>query len=319
MSSAPRTERTVEPLAPGATIGFVGLGHMGLPMTKRLVDAGYDVRGFDVSEQARAAFHGETGATPVDSLAASASGARAVVLMLPNSAIVKRVLFDDGLLEALAEGTILLDMGSSVPTETRALVDPTAQRGVQLVDAPVSGGVKGARAGSLTVMVGGPDAYVEACQPLLESVGGRVLHVGDIGTGHALKALNNLLSAATLIATAEAVSAGRRFGLDPKVMIDAINTSSGRSYSTEYKFPDFVLPETYDAGFDLRLMVKDLHSALDLQHATGSPSGVSEAVLNAWERAAEVLPEGVDHTEIARWIDEGVPTAAEGPERARRS
>jgi 3-hydroxyisobutyrate dehydrogenase len=293
------------PLAPGATIGWVGLGNMGGPMVGQLQQAGYLVRGFDVSADARAAVAQETGAEAVDELTAVADGAQAVVLMLPNSKIVRAVLLDGGLLDALAPGTLLLDMSSSAPTDTRDIAPQIEAKGIPFVDAPVSGGVRGARQGSLTIVVGGEDAFVEAARPLLETVGNRALHVGGIGAGHALKALNNLLSAATLIATSEAVEAGRRFGLDPAVMIDAINTSSGRSYSTEYKFPDFVLTDKYDAGFDIALMVKDIGCALDLAESTGSPSTVTEAVVGQWRKAAADLPAGSDHTAIAKWIHDG--------------
>jgi 3-hydroxyisobutyrate dehydrogenase len=302
MSSPPKADPPV--LKPGTTIGFVGLGNMGGPMVARLVDAGYTVRGFDVSEDARMAVGEETGATIVDAVSEVAQGADGVVLMLPNSAIVKAVLLDQELLDGIAPGTLLLDMSSSAPTETKALSGTIDDRGVFFVDAPVSGGVRGAKAGSLTIVVGGEDAAVEAARPLLETVGSRALHVGDIGAGHALKALNNLLSAATLIATAEAVEAGRRFGLDPAVMIDAFNTSSGRSYSTEHKFPDFVLPETYNAGFNINLMVKDIGCALDLAESTGSPSSVTEVIVDQWRKAAEDLPADADHTAIAKWVHE---------------
>jgi 3-hydroxyisobutyrate dehydrogenase len=287
-------------LSPGTTVGFVGLGNMGGPMVANLVAAGYTVRGFDV-----AAVGEETGATIVGAVAEVAQGADGVVLMLPNSKIVRAVLIDEGLLDAITPGTLLLDMSSSAPTDTRDIAPRIAERGVHFVDAPVSGGVRGARAGSLTIVVGGEEADVEAARPLLEVVGSRALHVGGIGAGHALKALNNLLSAATLIATSEAIEAGRRFGLDPAVMIDAINTSSGRSYSTENKFPDFVLPGTYDAGFNINLMVKDLGCALDLAESTGSPSAVTEVIVDQWRKAAENLPADADHTAIAKWIHEG--------------
>jgi 3-hydroxyisobutyrate dehydrogenase len=271
-------------------------------MTARLLEAGYVVRGFDVSADARAAF----GEGAVEDVAAVADGADAVVLMLPNSAIVSAVARDGGLLDALAPGTLLLDMGSSEPLETQALEKDALSRDVQLVDAPVSGGVRGAKAGSLTIVVGGPEAHVEAARPMLEVLGGKVVRVGDIGAGHALKSLNNLLSAATLLATSEAVAAGRAFGLDPKVMVDAFNTSSGRSYSTEHKFPDFVLPGTWNAGFGLRLMLKDIRIALGLAEATGSPHELSERIVALWGDASEALPEDADHTEIARWVDAGI-------------
>jgi 3-hydroxyisobutyrate dehydrogenase len=297
VSSTPKADPPV--LSPGTTIGFVGLGNMGGPMVANLVTAGYAVRGFDV-----APVGGDTGATIVGAAAEVAQGADGVVLMLPNSKIVRAVLLEQGLLDAIAPGTLLLDMSSSAPTDTRDIAPAIAERGVHFVDAPVSGGVRGARAGSLTIVVGGEDADVEASRPLLEVVGSRALHVGAIGAGHALKALNNLLSAATLIATSEAVEAGRRFGLDPAVMIDAINTSSGRSYSTEHKFPDFVLPETYDAGFNINLMVKDIACALELAESTGSPSAVTGVIVDQWRKAAQDLPGDADHTAIAKWVHE---------------
>jgi len=310
MSSKPKAEPRT--LAPGTTIGFVGLGNMGGPMAANLVAAGYTVRGFDVSEAARRAAAEASGATVVDALAETAQGADGVVLMLPNSKVVRAVLLDEGLLDAIAPGTLLLDMSSSAPTDTRAIAPAIAERGVHFVDAPVSGGVRGARAGSLTIVVGGEEADVEAARPLLEVVGSRALHVGGIGAGHALKALNNLLSAATLIATAEAVEAGRRFGLDPATMIDAINTSSGRSYSTEHKFPDFVLPGTYDAGFNINLMVKDIACALDLAESTGAPAAVTEVIVDQWRKAAEELPDDADHTAIARWVSERAEAGSDG-------
>ena len=161
-------------------------------------------------------------------------------------------------------------MGSSEPLRTRELAQRAAARGVELIDAPVSGGVRGALAGSLTIMVGGDPAPVARCRPLLETLGRAVLHVGPVGAGHALKALNNLLSATHLLASCEALAIGRRFGLDPQVMLDAINVSTGRCASTERKLPDFVLTGSYDSGFALALMVKDVGIAVALGEGSGS-------------------------------------------------
>jgi hypothetical protein len=140
---------------------------------------------------------------------------------------------------------------------------------------------------------------------VLAAIGKRVLHAGEVGAGHAVKALNNLMSAAHLIVSSEALIAGQRFGLDPAVMLEIINGSSGRSGSTENKWPNYVLTEKFDAGFSIRLMVKDMRLALGIEHATGTPSLVSDAVLVAWESALSELPGDADHTEIARWLDRG--------------
>jgi 3-hydroxyisobutyrate dehydrogenase len=277
-------------------VGFVGLGNMGLPMVSRLAEAGYAVRGYDASAAARERFPGAVG-----TLADAAQGT--VVLMLPDSAVVRRVLVDEGLLAALAPGSTVIDMSSSEPTETRALAAQAHARGLELLDAPVSGGVAGAKAGTLTIMAGGPADAVEACRPLLEAMGGKVMHVGPVAAGHALKALNNLLSATSLLISSEALLAGQRFGLDPQVMVETLNESTGRSWSTQTKLPKFVLPREWTSGFPMRLMVKDLHIALGLADATGAPAALGRACAELWERARADLGEDADHTEIARWLE----------------
>ena len=254
---------------PGA-VGFVGLGHMGAPMVRRLAAAGVAVRGHDAAPRPELAGV----VTLVDKAAEVADGVPVVILMLPDSDVVDAVVHGAELLDALAPGTVLVDMGSSEPLRTRALAEEVVARGATLVDAPVSGGVTGATAGTLTIMVGGPDDTVAALTPLL-AVLGRVRAVGPVGAGHALKALNNLMSAAHLLASSEALLVGQRFGLDPAVLLDAVNGSSGRSGSTEHKWPNFVLPATFDSGFAMALMVKDIRIALGLAEATGSPSALA--------------------------------------------
>ena len=301
------------------TVGFVGLGNMGIPMTRHLVAAGYQVRGFDNSAAARANFEaiGSSdaggGVTGVADLAAVSDGADAVILMLPDSDIVERVALGrlasepagraaGGLLASLPAGSTVVDMSSSDPARTRILADQAAAAGVTLIDAPVSGGVSGARAGTLMIMVGGPPEAFDRVKPVLAAIGKKVVHAGGTGAGHAVKALNNLMSAAHLLASSEALIAGARFGLDPAVMLEIINGASGRSGSTENKWPNYVLTEKYDAGFSVRLMVKDLRLALGIEHAAGVPAAASEAVVATWEAALADLPPDADHTAIARWL-----------------
>jgi len=303
------------------TVGFIGLGNMGIPMTRRLVAAGYHVRGLDTSAEARENFaaigssDAGGGVTAITELGSVGDGADAVILMLPDSDIVERVLLGrlarepadtpaGGLLVNLAPGTTIIDMSSSDPARTRVLAELAGSARMTLIDAPVSGGVAGARAGSLMIMVGGPSESFERFKPMLSAIGKRVVHAGDVGAGHAVKALNNLMSAAHLLASSEALIAGRRFGLDPAVMLEIINGASGRSGSTENKWPNYVLTEKYDAGFSIRLMVKDLKLALGIEHATGVPSAASEAVVATWEAALADLPPDVDHTTIARWLND---------------
>jgi 3-hydroxyisobutyrate dehydrogenase len=294
-------------LSEGSTVAFIGLGRMGLPMASRLAAAGYRLRGFDVSQQAREAASALDGALIAQSARAAAADADAVVLMLPSSSHVRSVLIDDGVLDSLARGVALIDMSSSEPLETRELAQRAGERGIELVDAPVSGGVRGALEGTLTIMAGGSVEAVEACRPLLEAIGKTVRHVGGVGAGHALKALNNMLSAAHLLASCEALAIGREFGLDPKVLVETINVSTGRSASTERKLPEFILTETYDAGFAMSLMVKDVGIAVALGEELGVPAALAQRTLALWQEAVAALGGNVDHTAIARWVD-----AAEG-------
>jgi 3-hydroxyisobutyrate dehydrogenase len=289
-------------------VAFVGLGRMGLPMASLLVRAGTPTVGFDVGPAACDAF-AAAGGTVADSAAGAAAGAATVILMLPDSGVVESVLNDLRTAGALRPGTTVVDMSSSEPARTRALAERLAADGVAMVDAPVSGGVARAVTGQLAVMVGGEDADVARVEGLLERFG-TLYRSGGVGSGHAVKALNNLMSATHLLVTSEAVLAGRRFGLDPARVLEIVNASSGRSGSTENKWPRFVLPGSYDSGFGLRLMLKDMRIAVALAEQVGLPSRLGADAVEVWARAAEELPPDADHTEIARWLDEHAPPPA---------
>ena len=279
-------------------IGFVGLGNMGAEMSARLVAAGFTVHGFDLSPSARAAL-ADAGGRPHDTLGDAVRDARVVILMLPGSDAVEAVTRDPAF--APGENPAVIDMSSSEPARTQALAAELGRRGITLIDAPVSGGVAGARAGRLTIMVGADAEALGRLRPVLEPLGNPV-HVGGVGAGHAIKALNNLLSATHLLSTAEVMAAGQRFGLDPQVMLDVFNSSSGQSASTRNKWPNFVLPGTFDSGFSLRLMVKDLRIALGLAEQVGAAGRLSRGSLEIWAAAADALPPTADHTELARWV-----------------
>ncbi|MCO8276702.1 NAD(P)-dependent oxidoreductase [Actinoplanes sp. TRM 88003] len=278
------------------TIAFIGLGNMGAPMSGLLVKAGHEVRGFDVSEAARQAL-AEVGGIAADSLDDAIRGADVVILMLPNSDVVEKVVAES----TFAPGAVIVDMSSSEPLRTRALAASLAERGIALVDAPVSGGVARARTGKLTIMTGGPQSVLDGVESILDCLG-TTTRAGDVGSGHAVKALNNLLSATHLLVTSEAILAGERFGLDPTVMLSIFNSSSGRSGSTENKWPNFIQPETYDSGFGLRLMLKDMRIAVGLAAEMGTPDPLGEAATGLWGEAAEALADNADHTEIVNWL-----------------
>ena len=290
------------PDADRRAIGFVGLGNMGGPMARRVVESGHRVRGFDLAAGARAELAAH-GGVAVASAAEAATGAEIVVLMLPDSGVVEKVVTDPAFLAALAAGTVVIDMSSSEPGRTRELADVLAALQVGLVDAPVSGGVSRAVTGQLAVMVGGDDADVARVRTVLE-IFGRIFRAGPTGAGHAVKALNNLMSATHLLVTGEAMLAGERFGLDPAVMLEIFNASSGRSGSTENKWPNFILPGTYDSGFGLRLMLKDMRIAAGLAEQVKAPGELGARAVSIWSAAAGQTPPGADHTEIARWLRE---------------
>lgn len=286
------------------TVALIGLGAMGTPMAKRLIDGGVEVIGFDVSPEARERVVA-LGARAVGSVVEAVAAADTVILMLPNSDVVDSVALASDV-QSIAAGKHFIDMSSSEPLRTQALSIQLDALGATLIDAPVSGGVNGAVKGSLTVMVGGDAATVEASRALLENFG-RVVHVGVVGSGHAVKALNNLLSATHLWITGEAMVAGERFGLDPKVMLEVFNSSSGKSASTENKWPNFILPETFNTGFALRLMLKDMRIATSLAAAQGTPIALGDEAVSLWAKAADDLAPSADHTEIARWLEGRAP------------
>jgi len=283
------------------TVAFIGLGNMGSPMAERLVTAGAKVVGFDLSADARDRLTA-AGGTTAELASDAGSQADVVILMLPNSDIVESVLTGaEGMLASVRPGTVIVDMSSSEPLRTRELAAKVEAAGARFVDAPVSGGVKGAVNGALTIMVGGEQADLDRVADVL-AVLGTPAHVGPIGAGHALKSINNLMSAAHLWVTSEAMLTGIAFGLDPSTMLDAINTSSGRSGSTQVKWPNFIVPETYNSGFGLSLMLKDMKIATGLAERLGIPHSVSDVVVDAWSRASSDLGPTADHTEVAKWL-----------------
>jgi 3-hydroxyisobutyrate dehydrogenase len=205
---------------------------------------------------------------------------------------------------------VAIDMSSSSPIGTRELSADLATIGIALVDAPVSGGVKKAADGMLAIMVGGEAEPVTRVRPVLEAMG-KVFATGPSGSGHAMKALNNFLSAANLAIAAEAVIAGQRFGLDPATMISILNASTGRNTGTDSKFPNNVLPRTFNSGFALGLMAKDLRLALEVARSSGAPAGLLEKTAQMWAAAEQQLGGKADNTEVVKYLESLVPSNAE--------
>ncbi|MGR3321743.1 MAG: NAD(P)-dependent oxidoreductase, partial [Pseudooceanicola sp.] len=228
------------------TLGFVGVGTMGDPMVARLCAGGFRPVLCDADPAKAQDAADRFGLEVAADAAALGADCGTVILMLPNSAIVREVcLGARGLCQTMSEGAVIVDMSSSDPIETRKLGAELSARGITLLDAPVSGGVRKARDGTLSIMLGGDDAAaMDACQAMLESMG-KVFRAGSLGAGHATKALNNYVSAAGLAAACEAVIVGRDFGLDPHVLTEIVNASTGRNNSTENKMAQFILSSAY--------------------------------------------------------------------------
>jgi len=286
-------------------VGLVGLGNMGRPMAARIRAAGLPLTVHDLRPEVARDVAAACDAVAAPSLAALAAASDVVVTMLPDGATVRRAVLgpSDCLADGLAAGAVVVDMGSSSPTGTRALGEALAARGVGMLDAPVSGGVRRAVDGTLTVMVGGDPVLAARCEPLFAAVGTQRFACGPLGAGHAMKALNNLVSASGLLIAGEALLIGCRFGLDPARMLDVLNASTGRNHATEHKVAQFVLSRRFDAGFSLALMVKDLGTALELAEDTGTPAAFASECRALWTRAARELAPGADHTAVVRWLE----------------
>jgi 3-hydroxyisobutyrate dehydrogenase-like beta-hydroxyacid dehydrogenase len=283
-------------------IGFVGLGQMGGPMTRRLLTAGYELVVHDVRAEAMDGLAAE-GATAAASPAEAASLAEVVLVSLPTPEAVRAVALGPGGLihgDAMRTYVDLSTTGQAVAVE---VAEALGERGIVTLDAPVSGGVRGAALGTLAVMVAGPAAGLERVRPLLE-VFGRVFHVGERpGLGQLMKLANNFLSATAIAATAEAIVLGVKGGLDPATMLAVINASTGRNTASEDKFPRQVLSGNYAAGFTTGLLTKDLGLCAAAADALGVPMPVAAEVYAQWRRAVAVLGASADITRIVALVE----------------
>lgn len=285
-------------------LGFVGLGNMGSPMCRHLLDRGYEVSVNDADAGAVERFRGAS-ARVEPSLFGLARSSDAVLLSLPNSDAVEEVVFGDGgLAEGLAAGSVVIDTSSSRPSSTRQVARRLAQRYIHMLDAPVSGGVLRAKEGSLAVMVGGEREVFESYREILEVFGEKVFYVGESGAGHLTKVINNLMSAATLATAAEAVLLGVRAGLDAERVVEVVNASSGRSNSTEVKFPEYILNGAFDDGFAVDLMNKDVKIALAEAADLGFPMLLGGGVGQIWQAAASGGYGAEGHTAIYAFLEE---------------
>lgn len=278
-------------------VGFIGIGTMGGPMSANIVRGGYEVTLYDADvERARAVAEAQ-GASAADTVAGLAD-CDIIVTMLPTSAIVRDALLDERgeLRVPLAAGSVVVDMSSSDPNETVETGAMLARHGVILVDAPVSGAKERAADGTLTIMLGGDDeAAVERAKPVISTMSRDIFRTGKLGTGHAMKALNNFVAGASFVAASEALIAGERFGLDPRVIVDVLNVSTGQSFATTHVMGDHVVDGKFASGFALPLITKDVRIAQALQASVDHDAPVCDAVAASLGSALDALG-NVDHT-----------------------
>ena len=292
-----------------AKIGFVGIGAMGTPMAANLAKAGYKLVVYDTDAKRTEALAATLEIEVAENLPALGAQCGTVITMLPDGTIVRKALcgendsYTNCVLTTLKPGALIIDMSSSSPVGTRELGALLEKRGVRLIDAPVSNGVKGATAATLAIMVGGDPALFAQVRPLLEKIGNQIFHAGPLGAGHAVKALNNYVSSAGLVAASEAVIAGQRFGLDPGVIIDILNASSGMNNTTKNKFKQHMLSGTFGAGFFTGLMAKDVRTALEVLATTGTSSLLARPCTDIWNRMEQDMGFTSDHTAMYRYVE----------------
>lgn len=287
-------------------IGFIGIGVMGTPMSGHLAKGGYSLTLHDINRAAAeraAAAH--AGITVADTPRAVAEAADIVITMLPSGAYVREVaLGDSGLIEGLRAGALLLDTSSSEPWLTLETADALGQKGVEMVDAPVSGALAGAQAAELVFMVGGTKANVKRVSPLLQIMGQQIFHLGPLGAGHAMKCINNLITAMTFMGTAEGLVMGKKFGLDPSVMTDVLNASTGGSWISKNHIGQRIISRKFDDPFRLDLMVKDIGIAMQLARSLELPVPLSALGQHLWMAADRWTEEGSSLSHMVSWVEQ---------------
>lgn len=286
-------------------IGFIGLGIMGAPMAGHLADAGYRVSVYDIDEsRSESVVSKHPGMRVASSPRAAAETAEIVITMLPSGQYVREAaLGESGLVHGLRSGSILLDTSSCEPWITVDTAASLAEQGIGMVDAPVSGAQVGAIRGELVFMVGGDDEAVKRVAPLLDIMGKQVFHLGPVGAGHAMKCINNQITAVTLLATAEGLTIGKKFGLDPEVMTDVLNVSTGESWISHTHIKQRVTSRQFDDPFKLGLMVKDIEIAMHLAAELGLPLRLSSLNQELWATAREHQGADTSVSNLVRWLE----------------
>lgn len=283
-----------------ATVGVIGLGNMGRGMALSLQRAGHTVLGADVSQAMRDAV-AQHGISTFSGVAPLCAQCDCLILSLPNAAIVEAVITGpQGILAHVRPGLLIVDTSTSHPKTTRAMAHKLSAAGVSLIDAPVSGGPKGAHAGTLTMVIGGAAADVARAEPILQGISAKRVHVGAVGAGHVTKIINNLLCAAHLLTGAEAVRIARDAGVDPEKMLEGINAGSGRSGVTQVNFPNWILNGAFDSGFTMKLMRKDVRLGAQLLAEMGLDLPMAMQTARIWGEDSAMIGDDEDFNAIVK-------------------
>lgn len=292
-----------------AKIGFIGLGHMGLPMAGNLVKAGHQVKGFDLSPEAIKAA-GEKGVEAASGIAGTAQGVEVVIAMVPEGKHSRAAfLGDDGILAHADKGTLLIDCSTIDVATSRSIHEAAEKAGFDMVDAPVSGGVGGAEGATLTFMVGGSEAAYQRAKPVLEPMAGKIFHCGAAGNGEAVKIVNNMLLAISMIGVSEAFALGRRLGLEDQALFDVASTSSGRCWSLDTycpvpgPVPTSPANRGYQAGFTADMMLKDLRLAQAAALETGAMTPLGKHSEELYAELSRGGHGGLDFSGIFKMLD----------------
>jgi 3-hydroxyisobutyrate dehydrogenase len=286
-------------------VAFIGLGAIGAPMAAHLSREPFELTVWNRSQEKAAKFSDEHGSRVASSPADAARGAEFVITCLPSSREVESVLRDDeGIESGIESGAMLIDCTSGDPATSKRIADRLKSRGVDFIDAPVSGGVKGAVGGTLTVMCGGSKDAVERAMPVLESFGKKIVRCGDVGAGDSVKAMNQALLAIHIWSAGEALAALAKLGVDASVALEVINGSSGRSNSSENLFPERVLGRKYPRTFKIALLDKDVGIARQIVADHGIESPLIELAARLFREAHAELGEEADHVEAVRVVEQ---------------
>ena len=286
-------------------VAFLGLGDIGAPIASHLTREPFDLVVWNRTASRAEQFAGEHKVRVATTPAEAVRGADVVITCLPSSAEVEAVLHGDhGMLDAFRKGAVLIDCTSGDPPTSRSIAAELGGRGVEFIDAPVSGGTSGAKAGTLTVMWGGEESVFERVRPVIEAFGKKIVHAGPVGAGDALKAVNNAMLAVHILSAAEGLAVLAKAGVDPRIALDVINASSGRSNTSENLFPQRVLTREFPRTFRLALLEKDIGIAALLATDLEVRTPIIALTAERFHEAREKLGEQADHVEAVKMVED---------------